>query len=212
MQAASAARTAPDGACVHGEPISSADARGTASRKSATPGPITLADTARSHTEALLDEGATFRAALTSIAEVTPPDVVVFAGTPSEVRIRFLGPVVLMVRAGGTAGSAAVELGPAGTDPSAPLVEITGAGREVRYLATDVLRGDGQTLRVGPASITVGGAPHGRGGVNEPPQVADDGTAAAGAADLLVVQAGGARITLGHVEASAAVPPRGISC
>ena len=209
MQAASAANTDPAGSCVRGRPLSSADARGVASRDqgSATHRP-SCSETARGRTETLLEKAGTggVRNALVSFAEVFPPDV-----TLAGVRIKFLGPVVLTVRAAGTHGSAAAELGTDGMDTSAPLVEISGTGNTTRLTAGEVL-GGGRTLKLGAASISFGGAPHARGNADAPPQVAEDGTSAGAATDVLSVQAGGARVTIGHVEASVAVPPGGITC
>jgi hypothetical protein len=191
------------------EPISSAEAR------TATPaaGPFALSDTARSRTESTLEPDGG-RHALVSRALVAPPAVTVAPDTPAAVTVRFLGPVELLVRAGGTPGSAAVELGPDGTDAAAPLVELRGAGRTLRYTAADVLQGGGQTVHVAGMTLVLGGAPRAwRGQPGSRPLAGADGTFASAAADLLSLRLpNGAHVELGHVEAAVAVPARGVDC
>ena len=193
---------------MHGAPISSAEARAAA----ASAGPFALT-AGRSRTESLLDTLGD-RHALVSRAVVAPPEVSLAPGTPSEVTVRFLGPVELLARAGGTPGSAAVELGPAGKDTAAPLVELRAPGRTVRYTAADVLEGGGRTIRLGAATAVLGGAPRAwRGDPGSRPLIRADGTSASAAADLLTLRLGdGANVALGHLEASVAVPARGVRC
>jgi len=207
MTATTTARTDPRGACVRGAPISSAEAHAA----TAAAGPFALAG-ARSRTESSLDAGISHWA-LVSRALAAPPEVSIAAGTASEVAVRFLGPVTLLVRAGGTAGSAAAQLDPPG-DAAAPLVDVRAAGRTVRYTAADVLEGGGRTLRFGAVTVVLGGAPHAwRRDAGSPPLVGADGTFASAAADLLTVRIADApALVLGHLEAAVAVPARGVRC
>jgi hypothetical protein len=206
--ATTTARTDAQGSCVHGAPISSAEARAAA----ASAGHFALT-AGRSRTESLLD-AAGERNALVSRAVVVPPEVSIAPGTPAAVTVRFLGPVELLTRAGGTPGSAAVELGPQGADTAAPLVEVRAPGRSIRYTAADVLQGGGRTIRLGAVTIVLGGAPRAwRGDPGSRPLVGADGTFAAAAADLLTLRLGdGTGVALGHLEASVAVPARGVRC
>jgi hypothetical protein len=204
--ASTAARSLPGGACVLGKPIATASAE--AGRASGLLGPSS------STAETQLDSLTGTRYALVARTSVTPPSIAVAEGTPLELGVRFLGPLELTVRAGGTPGSAAVELGAEGRDAGAPLVEIRFAGHTTRLSVADVLQGGGRTLHIGGMTLVFGGAARAyRGSSEQPPLIAREGTAAAAAADAVwLTLPGGGQVRVGHVEASVKVPRNGIAC
>jgi hypothetical protein len=192
------ARTTADGSCALGAPVVAGAAE--AGRASGLLGPSS------SSVEASLEALTGTRYALVARTTVSPPALAIAEGTPLEIAVRFLGPLELTARAGGTAGSAAVELGAEGRDTSAPMLEIRAAGRTTRFTGADLFTGGSRTVELAGATLTLGGAPH-------DVVVGADGTRAAGAADALIATLpGGGQVRMGHVEASVTVPPGGVAC
>lgn len=140
--------------------------------------------------------------------------------------IEFLGEWVLRAHAGGVPGSAFVHYGPGDVSPETPVLRVL-QDEEVQGQLTsqDLLGDEGQTIPIGNedatlAEVTVGEDPRAiDGDVDSQPQVADDGTSASGAVDVVRVtllseeETGEAsELRIGHMEAATTVPAGGLDC
>lgn len=151
--------------------------------------------------------------------------VTFFAGTESEFTIEFAGEWVLRAHAGGVDGTAHIHYGPGETgtaSPSTPILRYIQDG-EVQDELTfqDILGDEGLVIPASPlAEIVVGEDPRAIGGdADSAPQVAQDGTSASAAVDVVRVKllsdAGvgeAAEVRVGHMEVSASVPEGGLDC
>ncbi|MGH9165353.1 MAG: DUF11 domain-containing protein [Acidimicrobiales bacterium] len=150
--------------------------------------------------------------------------VTLFKGTPTQLTLEFLGEWVLRSVATGVGGSAGnyVFYGPGTVTPSTPVVRIISGinpalGSITELTLQQLLGPSGLVIPIpGVAEVAVGEDPRAIGGnASTSPQLAGDGTLAAGAVDV-------ARVTLldgslldvrvGHMEARAQVPAGGIRC
>ncbi|MGH9024489.1 MAG: hypothetical protein ACRDV9_15580 [Acidimicrobiia bacterium] len=166
---------------------------------------------------------------LVSEARAILAPVTVFPGTPGEVTVELLGEVVLRAEAGGDDGEASVSFAPAGDpSPTTPILRLVQGGAATQLTVEQVFGEEGLTLDAGPlVTLSVAGhprriAPPGAAvQTAEEPELATDGTSAAGAADLLrltIVEPAPADtprvldVRIGHLEARAAVPIGGVHC
>lgn len=169
-------------------------------------------------------EGDVVGADLAVLAETrqTIAPVTLFSGTPNEVTIELLGEWVLRAVATGVPGSARVEYGPGEVSPETPVLRILQADSTETLLTTQDLFGEeGLSLPALPLlELTVGEDPRAIGGGQDTaPEIADDGTRAAAAVDVLrlrVLSDAGlgeaVELRLGHMEVIAEAPPGGVSC
>jgi hypothetical protein len=130
------------------------------------------------------------------------------------VTVTVVGPIHLRAVATGVPGQAYMQYGPPdGTPGTTPILTIQAAGG-VPFVITaqQLVGGQGITIPLGVANITVATPPHALGGTGAPVAAAD-GTSVSGEADLVSVTAPSvADIRVGHMEASATVPAGGILC
>ena len=146
--------------------------------------------------------------------------VTLFAGTPNQTTIEFLGEWVLQVVATGMPGGAFVHYGPGRASPETDVLKIIRPSQTDRILKLqDVLTDEGLVIEIpNLAEIAIGEDPRAIGGsATSRPPVASNGTSASGAVDVLRVRAlpGANEIVdarVGHMEATAVVPEGGIVC
>lgn len=153
--------------------------------------------------------------------------VTFLAGSEAEFTIEFAGEWVLRAHAGGIPGSAYVHYGPGEVSPETPILSVIQGGEVTRIVDTQDLFGEeGLVIPIGEgddvlANIVVGEDPRELGNTDpdSQPAVAEDGTSASAAVDVVRVQllsAAGvgeaAEVRIGHMEVSAAVPEGGLDC
>lgn len=147
--------------------------------------------------------------------------VTLFSGTENEVTIELLGEWVLRAVATGVPGTARVEYGPGEVSPETPVLSIISDSTERLLTTQDLFGEEGLTVDASPlVSVTVGEDPRAIGGdETTEPEIADDGTFAAAAVDVVrlrVLSQEGtgevAELRLGHMEVIAEAPSGGVSC
>ena len=155
--------------------------------------------------------------------------VTIFGGTAQSVIVEVLGEVSLRVAASGKPGGSTIRYGPTGDPaPSAPILRIGVGDAVIQLTVAQVFGSAPLVVPLAPGlQALVGGrprrpAPSQRAvAEDEPPEQRPDGTRGAAAVDLaritLLQQPPGARprlaeVRVGHLEASAAVPPGGVAC
>ena len=152
--------------------------------------------------------------------------ITLLQGTATPVTIEFLGVWVLRATATGKSdGSSKVEYAPAGSPTSTtPVLKISlGSNTPLELAFQDLLGQDGLAIPVpGIGEIVLGEGPRAIGGATgSQPEVAANGTVAAGAVDVLrigtseLADALGlvlADVRVGHMESKAMVPVGGIQC
>ena len=151
----------------------------------------------------------------------TSAPITLFKNTPNEITIELLGEWVLQAVATGMPGGAYVHYGPAAASPSTPVVRLIDANGASDVLRLqDVFGNDGLVVEVpGLAEIAIGEDLRAvGGGADSAPAVANDGTSAAAAVDIVRVKllpgapAQLADVRVGHMEVRTQVPQGGVSC
>ena len=151
--------------------------------------------------------------------------ITLLQGTATPLTIELLGEWVLRATATGKPGGAKVEYAPAGSPTSTtPVLKITlGAGMPLELSLQDLLGQTGLPIAVpGIAEIVLGEGPRAIGGATASmPELAENGTMAAAAVDVVRVDTSDLADTLGltladlrvgHMESKAVVPVGGIQC
>jgi hypothetical protein len=167
---------------------------------------------------------------LVSETRQTLAPVTLFKGTPNELTIEVLGEFVFRAVATGKPGGARIDYAPDGSPtPTAPVLRILQAGGTSTQVTFDQLFGkEGFTTPQNPfVALALGEDPRAiaaPGRAVDPksaPELAPDGTSAAGAVDVVRLTLPDAapadapkalEIRIGHMEARAAVPAGGIRC
>lgn len=156
--------------------------------------------------------------------------VTLFKGTPNELTIEVLGEFVFRAVATGKPGGARIDYAPAGSPtPTSPILRILRPGAEATELTFQQLFGKegfvapqnplvALALGEDPRAITAAGK---AADPKSAPELASDGTSAAGAVDVARVTLPDAapadspkalELRVGHMEARATVPAGGIRC
>lgn len=158
------ANTPADGGCVTGKDISrgfSSIANANVLVPSATTPVVNVADTSTttSH-EALFKQttGANYGLLSQSTQNLAP--VKLLAGTPAELTIKVLAPIQLSASAAGLAGTAHVSYGTTETDPTKPILEISGGGQTQTLTSQQVFGNGGFVIPLGVADVTIGAPAH----------------------------------------------------
>ncbi|HVU73561.1 MAG TPA: DUF11 domain-containing protein [Mycobacteriales bacterium] len=114
--------------------------------------------------------------------------IILFAGTPLEIEVDVLKPLVLKAVAGGVPGSAHVSYGVPGLSGSVPVITVKAFGQTQTLTTADLLGGQGLTIALGVADVTIGTPAHSLTGLEGTPVTATaDGTQASAAADVVRV-------------------------
>jgi hypothetical protein len=167
---------------------------------------------------------------LASETRQTLAPVTLFKGTANELTIEVLGEFVFRAVATGKPGGARVDYAPDGSPtPTAPVLRILPTGGTPTEVTFQQLLGqEGFTAPPNPlVALALGedpraiAAPGKAADPKSAPELASDGTSAAGAVDVVRVTLPDAapadaptalELRIGHMEARAAVPPGGIRC
>ncbi len=167
------------------------------------------------------------------MAEVrqTVAPVTLFKDTSDETTVELLGEWRLRVVAGGIRDSAFIHFGPADESPDTPVLRIVSDGdddgdEDESVLSFEDIFGDeGLDLDLGILGLSIVGLRAIRGGVDTDPQIAQDGTSASAAIDVVRLVVGEGldegdngglgtllEVIVGHFEAAVRVPEGGIDC
>jgi uncharacterized repeat protein (TIGR01451 family) len=114
--------------------------------------------------------------------------IILFAGTPLELEVDVLKPLVLEAVAGGVPGSAHVHYGVPGLSGSVPVLTVKFGGQTQTLTTADLLGGEGLVIGLGVADVTIGAPAHSLTGLEGTPVTATaDGTQASAASDVVRV-------------------------
>jgi uncharacterized repeat protein (TIGR01451 family)/LPXTG-motif cell wall-anchored protein len=200
LPGSTAANTIAGGACVTGKDLSYGDAI-IANAQALIPGAgQAVADTddvseTVSHTRLFANGASTGLLSQTTL-QLAP--ITLFKGI-SDLKIEVLAPIQLTASAGGTNGTSVVSYGSTLTDPTKPILRITGGGSSQTLSSQDLFGNGGIVLPLGIADVTIGAPVHSLTGLEgSAPTKAANGTNASAAADFIRITVPGALNTPGQ--------------